>query len=185
MPTRKQAIQALIAAGLAGSTIPAAAQPFTVNGDGATLQENFLRAPAATNDFIDVDSDGQTGPAADQLAPALELVPNCATLAFGDLHLDHIRKWREDAFARDKRTAALRLSFPLWQADYQALLTDLEASGAVCSISALSSEIPGVSVGDRFDRKLIDILPESVDPFGENGEFHTLLIPPDQKGDRL
>ncbi len=121
----------------------------------------------------------------DQLAPALELVPNCATLAFGDLHLDHIRKWREDAFARDKRTAALRLSFPLWQADYQALLTDLEASGAVCSISALSSEIPGVSVGDRFDRKLIDILPESVDPFGENGEFHTLLIPPDQKGDRL
>lgn len=114
----------------------------------------------------------------DQIAPALELVPNCVTLAFGDLHLEHIRAWREDAFARDKRTAGLRLSFPLWNVDYEALLADLEAAGAVCTISALSTDIPGVAIGDVFDRRLIDSLPEGIDPFGENGEFHTRLAPP-------
>ncbi|MEM6493235.1 MAG: DUF5522 domain-containing protein [Pseudomonadota bacterium] len=114
----------------------------------------------------------------DQIAPALELAPNCVTLAFGDLHLEHIRGWREDTFATDTRTAGLRLSFPLWQAEYNALLADLEASGAVCTISALSADIPGVAIGDAFDRRLIDRLPDGIDPFGENGEFHTYLTPP-------
>ncbi len=45
-------------------------QPYLVNGSGATLLENFAKAPALTNDFIDVDGDGLVGIDADQLAPA-------------------------------------------------------------------------------------------------------------------
>jgi hypothetical protein len=48
------------AAGLAG------AQPFAVNGSGATLLEALFRAPANTLDFIDVDGDGIVQ---EQLAP--------------------------------------------------------------------------------------------------------------------
>lgn len=111
----------------------------------------------------------------DHLKPAFALVPGCDTLAFGDLHLEPIRGWREDTFLRDERTRDFDLSFPLWKADYAALIADLEASGAACTISAVASDTPGVNVGDTFNRDLIAKLPEGVDPFGENGEFHTLI----------
>ncbi len=115
----------------------------------------------------------------DHLKPALDLVPDCGTLAFGDLHLENIRDWREATFASDPRTEGMALSFPLWQADYNELLADLEASGAVCTISALASQLPGIAVGDVFDRTLVERLPASVDRFGENGEFHTHIAFPD------
>ena len=111
----------------------------------------------------------------DHLTPALDLVPSCDTLAFGDLHLRHIREWREEAFGGHARTRDLALSFPLWKADYADLLADFEASGATSVISAITKDMPGVAVGDTFDRDLIARLPEGVDPFGENGEFHTLI----------
>jgi hypothetical protein len=49
------------------------AQPRLIVGSGATLQENFFRADASTNDFIDVDGDGRAGSLGglfpDQLSP--------------------------------------------------------------------------------------------------------------------
>jgi hypothetical protein len=47
----------------------ASAQPFLINGSGATLQEALFNAPASTNDFLDVDGDGIATPDVDQLAP--------------------------------------------------------------------------------------------------------------------
>lgn len=44
--------------------------PYLINGSGATLMEAFLRAPASTNDFIDVDGDGLIAIDGDQLARA-------------------------------------------------------------------------------------------------------------------
>ncbi|MEM6827695.1 MAG: DUF5522 domain-containing protein [Pseudomonadota bacterium] len=111
----------------------------------------------------------------DHITPALDLVPGCDTLVFGDLHLEHIRGWREEAFGTAERTADMALSFPLWRADYKALWDDLAASGAHCTISAVAADLPGVAVGDLFDQAWMDRLPEEVDRFGENGEFHTLI----------
>ncbi len=111
----------------------------------------------------------------DHLVPALDLVPACDTLAFGDLHLERIRGWREEAFGSHDRTRDLALAFPLWGADYAGLIDDWEASGATGAISALTQELPGVALGDFFNRDFIAKLPEGVDPFGENGEFHTLV----------
>ncbi len=53
--TRTQIL--LAAAGCAISASSALAQPYLINGSGATLQENFFLAPASTNDFIDVNGD--------------------------------------------------------------------------------------------------------------------------------
>ncbi len=47
------------AAGLAVSAY--GQQPTVVNLSGATLLENFLKAPAATNDYLDCDGDGVAG----------------------------------------------------------------------------------------------------------------------------
>ncbi len=96
-------------------------------------------------------------------------------LVFGDLHLEHIRSWREDQFST--RFPAEKLYFPLWKVSYSKLMDDLFQSNATFAISSITSEECAslFSVGDPFDRDLIAKLPESVDAFGENGEFHTIV----------
>ena len=107
--------------------------------------------------------------------PALERVPRLARLVFGDLHLEHIRGWREQAFGPFAEAHGVSLAFPIWHADYGTLLADLEASGVPCEVSAVTAQAAGfVEVGDRFDRSLVESLPDTIDAFGENGEFHTL-----------
>ncbi len=75
-PTSPLKLALLAACGTcAGLAAVATAQPYVVNVSGATLLENYVRAPASTNDYIDVDGDGVAGkfgsPSIDQLAPAL------------------------------------------------------------------------------------------------------------------
>ncbi len=69
---RQKKIMLMVAACGAAAT-PGLAQPFVITGSGATLQANYFRSPAATNDFIDVDGDLQAGSLGsifpDQLAP--------------------------------------------------------------------------------------------------------------------
>ena len=109
----------------------------------------------------------------DQLVPALALVPNANALCFGDLHLEHIREWREQAFKTRSDFAHLQLKFPLWGESYPDLLAVLEGANVECIVSAVMDADVGVSVGDKFDRDLVSRLPAHVDAFGENGEFHT------------
>lgn len=109
------------------------------------------------------------------VAPALRLIASPARLVFGDLHLEHIRSWREQAFESIAKELDASLTFPLWHANYDDLMADLEASGIVFEISAVTPQAKGaVKVGDHYDRALMESLPEEVDRFGENGEFHTL-----------
>ncbi len=62
----------LVALGLAGGLASVAQGQVVINASGATLLENFLKAPAATNDYFDVDGDGNAKKlgslGADQLA---------------------------------------------------------------------------------------------------------------------
>ena len=65
-------------------------------------------------------------------------------LCFGDLHLEHIRGWREEALSG----LGADLHFPLWHADYEDLSADLRASGVPCDVSATT--VDAVAVGERF-----------------------------------
>lgn len=96
-------------------------------------------------------------------------------LVFGDLHLAHIKQWREEALAN--RWPGVSLHFPLWQVPYERLMAQLVDSGAQCTISAVVSDALThlVEVGQTFDQSLLRVLPEGIDPFGENGEFHTYI----------
>lgn len=101
-----------------------------------------------------------------------------ASLVFGDLHLEHIRAWREDQLAPIADELGAELRFPLWQVDYAELTAELDASGVEARVCASPdfSRIAPVGHGDRFDRDLMDRLPAGVDPFGECGEFHTEVL---------
>jgi ABC-type Fe3+-hydroxamate transport system substrate-binding protein/diphthamide synthase (EF-2-diphthine--ammonia ligase) len=91
------------------------------------------------------------------------------TLVFGDLHLDHIREWREREFAH-----RYRLEYPLWKVPYDDLLADLEESGISVKLTAVTVE-GFLKPGMRFTRELCgDVARSNMDGFGEEGEFHSI-----------
>jgi len=104
-------------------------------------------------------------------------------LIFGDLHLETIRSWREDIFAKliSEGGFSFELDFPLWKIPYDELKKLLFSSGAKVVISAVSEERAtekNLKVGMVYNEQFIANLPSDCDQFGENGEFHTLVAIP-------
>ncbi|KAL3902600.1 MAG: hypothetical protein SGARI_005756, partial [Bacillariaceae sp.] len=92
-----------------------------------------------------------------------------SALVFGDLHLSHIKEWRDNVLGE----MDFDLEYPLWKVPYSQLLDDLEASQVPCEVSGSSRE--EVPVGAYFDRTLsTQLLQVGIDGFGEEGEFHSL-----------
>lgn len=121
-----------------------------------------------------------------RVAEAVALIPAVARFVFGDLHLEHIREWRTGAFRELAASRGASLHFPIWQVPCEVLMKDLEASGIVCEVSAVTDAARGGLVpGQRFDREAMMRLPDGVDRFGENGEFHTLAKVWEPAADRL
>ncbi len=98
-------------------------------------------------------------------------------LVFGDLHLEHIRSWREEQFNVLKKEYNFTLHFPLWKFAYNKLMRELENAKVRCTISAIADQSCKniLQVGDIFDENLMEKLPQNVDKFGECGEFHTYV----------
>jgi len=93
-------------------------------------------------------------------------------IVFGDLYLEDIRAYRE------RQLAALGMSgiFPLWRRETAALAREMIASGLVAHLVCVDPRrMSREFAGRRFDHELLRQLPASVDPCGENGEFHTVV----------
>jgi uncharacterized protein (TIGR00290 family) len=93
-------------------------------------------------------------------------------VVFGDLFLSEVRAYRESRLAPTGMTPV----FPLWGESTAALATEMVESGLEARIVCVDPrKLPGSFAGRRFDRDLLRDLPRSVDPCGENGEFHTCV----------
>ncbi len=93
-------------------------------------------------------------------------------VVFGDLFLEDIRRYRED------RLAELNLTgfFPLWKKDTRKLAEDFIAAGFKALIVCTDpKQIDPSFCGREYDQAFLSDLPPSVDPCGENGEFHTFV----------
>jgi uncharacterized protein (TIGR00290 family) len=91
-------------------------------------------------------------------------------VAFGDLFLEDIRKYREDRLAG----TGLAPLFPLWGIPTDRLARDMIAAGLRARISCLDPCVmPRDLIGAEFDVDLLTRLPPGVDPCAERGEFHT------------
>lgn len=91
-------------------------------------------------------------------------------IAFGDLFLEDIRRYREEHLAGTGLTPL----FPLFGADTPALAREMIASGVRARITCLNPKILDRSfAGREFDAALLADLPPGVDPCAERGEFHT------------
>ena len=94
-------------------------------------------------------------------------------MVFGDLFLEDIRAYREEKLA----AAGMKPIFPLWNRDTHALAREMIASGLAAHIVCLDPKrLDRRFAGCRFDVDLLAGLPPDVDPCGENGEFHTVVV---------
>ncbi len=94
------------------------------------------------------------------------------TIAFGDLFLADIRRYREEWLAKVGMTPV----FPIWLRDTHELARQFIGQGFEAILSCVDTRVLDCSFAGRsFDTALLTDLPESVDPCGENGEFHTFV----------
>jgi uncharacterized protein (TIGR00290 family) len=91
-------------------------------------------------------------------------------LAFGDLFLEEIRRYRERIFAG----GGVELLFPVWGLDTRLLAEEMTASGVRAIIVCVDTRrAPREWAGQVFDSQFVKRIPAGIDPCGENGEFHT------------
>lgn len=95
------------------------------------------------------------------------------SVVFGDLFLQDVRTYRERALDG----TGLDPVFPLWGRPTGALAREILEAGvrAVVTCADLAQGARDVA-GRWYDAALLAELPPDVDPCGERGEFHTLVV---------
>jgi len=92
-------------------------------------------------------------------------------VVFGDIFLDDLRAYREKRLAQVGMVGL----FPLWKRDTTTLAGEMIASGLRATVTCIDpSKLDRSFAGRTYDEGLLADLPPSVDPCGENGEFHTV-----------
>ena len=93
-------------------------------------------------------------------------------MAYGDLFLADIRAYREKLHAR----IGLECLFPVWMRNTTAFAKDFIASGYEAIVTCVDArKLEAGFAGRAYDAAFVRDLPASVDPCGENGEFHTFV----------
>jgi uncharacterized protein (TIGR00290 family) len=91
-------------------------------------------------------------------------------VAFGDLFLEDVRRYREEKLAGSGLTPL----FPLFGSDTVSLARDMVGSGLRARLTCVNPAVLDRSfAGREFDAALLRDLPDTIDPCGERGEFHT------------
>ncbi len=91
---------------------------------------------------------------------------------FGDIYLQEHRDWIERVCG-EVRVGPV---FPLWGENTEKLAREFVDVGFEAYVIAVRKDLKEI-LGRRFDEQLIDFaLENGVDPCGENGEFHTIVV---------
>jgi uncharacterized protein (TIGR00290 family) len=95
-------------------------------------------------------------------------------VAFGDLFLEDVRRYREERLSG----SGLAPLFPLWKSKTTAALArEMIAAGLEARVTCVDPRhLERSFAGRTFDAAFLEALPHAVDPCGENGEFHTFAI---------
>jgi len=94
-------------------------------------------------------------------------------VAFGDLFLEDVRRYREDRMA----ATGLTPLFPLWGRPTRELAREIVGAGVEAYLTCVDPKrVPAAFAGRRYDAALLSELDPSVDPCGERGEFHTCVV---------
>jgi uncharacterized protein (TIGR00290 family) len=101
-----------------------------------------------------------------------EAHPALTTVAYGDLFLEDVRRYREE------RLGSLGFvgSFPIWGRPTRELAESFLDHGFEARLVCVdTTQLDASFAGRTFDHSLLADLPARVDPCGERGEFHTFV----------
>jgi len=90
-------------------------------------------------------------------------------IAFGDLFLEEVRSYREESLAGTGITPLI----PIWGIPTNELSKEMINSGLRAKITCIDPKyLPAEFAGHEYDSSFLEQIPDSLDPCGENGEFH-------------
>jgi len=93
-------------------------------------------------------------------------------VAFGDIFLEDVRKYREENLAKLKMKAV----FPNWGRNSTELVRSFIALGFKAVVSCIDTKVLDKRfLGRQLDKEFINELTRDIDPSGENGEFHSFV----------
>ena len=94
------------------------------------------------------------------------------TIAFGDLFLEEIRDYRLKLMNR----VGLQSLFPIWGENTRELAHRFIRDGYRARLCCVDTrKVDQELCGGDFDQSLLAEVSDSIDPCGENGEFHTFV----------
>jgi len=94
-------------------------------------------------------------------------------VAFGDLFLEDVRRYREERL----EGSGLTPLFPLWKTKTTAELAhEMISAGVRAHLTCIDPrKLDRSFAGRPFDAAFLAALPTGIDPCGENGEFHSFV----------
>ena len=102
-----------------------------------------------------------------------QLAAGVRTVAFGDIFLQDLREYRERNLAR----LGMQAIFPIWKRCTRELALEFCNLGfRAITVCIDPKKLDRSFVGRELTPQFFADLPESVDPCGENGEFHTFAF---------
>lgn len=94
-------------------------------------------------------------------------------MAFGDLFLPDVRRYREERM----QGSGIEAVFPLWEMPTRELLAEMLAEGLRACLTCIDPRVlPAEFAGRELTLELLGDMPPGIDPCGENGEFHTFVF---------
>src|SRR5262249_37226958 len=91
---------------------------------------------------------------------------------FGDIFLEDLRKYREEKL----ESAGINCVFPIWRKNTRQLLDVFIDEGFKAVVVCVNErDLDKSFCGRQLDETFCENLPPTVDPCGENGEFHTFV----------
>ena len=96
-------------------------------------------------------------------------------VAFGDLYLEDIRAYRERMMAG----MGIQPIFPIWRTrdDTKVLAQEMLQNNLRTVLTTVDpKQLEPAFAGRMYDERLLNELPATVDPCGENGEFHSFCF---------
>lgn len=98
--------------------------------------------------------------------------PNVGRIAYGDLFLEDVRRYREEGL----KPLGFAGLFPLWGRPTGTLAQEFIDRGFEARLVCVdTTQLDAGFSGRAFDAALLRDLPPTVDPCGERGEFHTFV----------
>jgi uncharacterized protein (TIGR00290 family) len=95
-----------------------------------------------------------------------------AKVAFGDLFLEEVKRYRDERLPQAGMTGL----YPIWRRDTAELVRTFIGLGFKAILSCVDTQAIDASfAGREIDAALLRDLPAQADPCGENGEYHSFV----------